>query len=62
MRLPRGAHVSPVKQQPVVGIGNVFRRDMLDELLLYLVGRVGTFRHESQPMGYTIHMGVDSKC
>ena len=62
MRLPRGAHVSPVKQQPVVGVRNIFRRDMLDEFLLYFIGRVGTFRHKSQPMSHTIYMGVDSKC
>jgi hypothetical protein len=50
-----------VEQQPVVGIGDIVRRDMLDKRLFHLIRGVVAFRYESQSVGYAIDMGVDGK-
>ena len=42
----------------MVGIGNVCLGDVLHQLLLHLIGRIGTFADETEPVGDAIHMGI----
>ena len=53
------ADIPPVEQQPVMGRGHFFGRDMAQELLLHLQWGIGRGRHQGQPMADTINMCID---
>ena len=59
VRLSGCTDITTVEQQPVVSIRDVIGGDMFNEGLFYLIGGVVPFADQTEPMGYTIDMGVD---
>lgn len=61
MRFARGADVAAVKQQPVVGVGDILWRDMPRECLLDFERRVVALADQSESVGHAIYVGIDGK-
>jgi hypothetical protein len=61
-RRPRKTDIPAMKDKPVMGLGNVFLRDMPDKLFFYFQGGFAILIYKPEPFGNPENMGINSHC